>query len=148
MRRWRHLARRTRTDQEAELSGRHLPQQGWDDEPVKWPDDRQIDSAKQVMRQYQRGRGDAQGMAGASDINHEAKIQLLVVKACNKAIGRLAHDRKYPDDIPGAGLVRCRRFRPSGATSKLRKASSTSIHLGVRASIFSAACRASRAAPS
>ena len=94
MHRWRHPARRIRPDQEVELSGRDLPQHGGDDEPVKWPDDRQIGSAKQVVRQYQRGRGDALGMAGASDINHEAKIQVLVVEARNKAIGRLAHDRK------------------------------------------------------
>jgi hypothetical protein len=36
---------------------------------------------------------------------------VLVVKARNKAVGSLAHDRKYPDDIPGAGLVRRRRFQ-------------------------------------
>src|SRR6266403_5575710 len=104
MRRWRHLARRIRPDREVELSGRDLPQHGGDDKPVKWPDDGQIGSAKQVVRQYQRGRGDVLSMAGACDINHEAKIQVLVVKACNKAIGRLAHDRKWADDIPGAGL--------------------------------------------
>src|SRR5207247_201471 len=61
---------------------------------VKWPDDREISSAKQVVRQYQRGRGDALSMAGACDIHHEAKIQVLVVKSCNKAIGRLVNNRK------------------------------------------------------
>ena len=83
-----------RPDKEVELSGRDLPQHRGDDEPVKWPDDRQIGSAKQVVGQYQRGRGDALGMAGTYDIDHEAKIQVLVVKARNKAVGRLAHDRK------------------------------------------------------
>src|SRR5258708_39490043 len=97
---WRHLAGRMRPDKEVELSGRDLPQHGGDDEPVKWPDDRQIGSAKQVVGQYQRGRGDALGMAGACDINHEAKIQVLVVEARNKAVGGLAHNRKQADEIP------------------------------------------------
>ena len=119
MRRWRPLAPRIRPDQEVEPSGRDLPQHGGDDEPVKWPDDRQIGSAKQVVRQYQRGRGDALSMAGACDINHEAKIQVLVVKASNNAIGRLAHDRKYPDEISGARPVRCRRFQPKRRHQKI-----------------------------
>ena len=94
MHRWRHPERRIRPDQEVALSGRDLPQHGGDDEPVKWPDDRQIGSAKQVVCQYQRGRGNALGMPGAFDIDHEAKIQVLVVKARDKAIGGLTHDRK------------------------------------------------------
>ena len=71
---------------EVELSGRDLPQHGGDDEPVKWPDDRQIGSAKQIVGQYPRGRSNALGLAGACDIDHEAKIKVLVVEARNKAI--------------------------------------------------------------
>ena len=79
MRRWRKLPRRIRPDQEVELSGRDLPQHGGDDQPVKWPDDRQIGSAKLIVRQDQRGRGDALSVAGACDIDYEAEIQMLVV---------------------------------------------------------------------
>ena len=119
MRRWRPLAPRIRPDQEVEPSGRDLPQHGGDDEPVKWPDDRQISSAKQVVRQYQRGRGDALSMAGACDIHHEAKIQVLVVKSCNKAIRRLVNNRKYSNDIAGAGVIRRRRFQAKRCHQKI-----------------------------
>src|SRR5882724_11073307 len=148
MRRCRHLAPRIRPDQELEPSGRDLPQHGGDDEPVKWPDDRQIGSAKQVVRQYQRGRGDAPGMAGACDINHQAKIQVLVVKAATMRSGVWRTTGSIPMKSRAPGPSGADVFSPSGATRKLRKASSTSIHRGKRASIFSAACRASSAAPS
>lgn len=148
MRRWRHLARRMRPYKEVELSGRDLPQHGGDDEPVKWPDDRQIGSAKQIVGQYPRGRSNALGLAGACDIDHEAKIKVLVVEARNKAIGvwRTTGNRPMISRAPGSSGAEV--LRPSGATSKLRKASSASIHRGARVSIFSAACRASSAAPS
>jgi hypothetical protein len=59
--------------------GCYLPQQRTDDEPVKWQDDREINPAKQIVRQHQRGGGDTLAMAESCDIHHDTKIQVLVV---------------------------------------------------------------------
>ncbi len=63
------------------------------------------------MRQHQRRRGNALAMACGRHVDHDAEIQVLVVKPRDQAIGRFAHDRKYPDDIGAAGLVRRVRSR-------------------------------------
>ena len=65
-------------------SGRDLPQQRADNEPMKRQDDRQIDPAEQVMRQHQRGRRDALAIAASRDIDHDTKIQMVIVKAGNE----------------------------------------------------------------
>jgi hypothetical protein len=44
-----------------------------------WQDDREINPAKQIVRQHQRRRRDALAMAGSCDIHYDAKIQVLVV---------------------------------------------------------------------
>jgi len=96
----------TRGDYGLRRSGGDLPQHAADDQPVERQDDRQIDPAEQIVRQHQRGRGDPAAVAGGCDIHHDAKIEVAVVEAGDEAIGRLAHNRKYPDDIGGAVFVR------------------------------------------
>jgi hypothetical protein len=56
-----------------------LPQHGADDEPVKRQDDWEIDSAEQVVREHQCGRGDVLALAASCDIHYEAKIHVPVV---------------------------------------------------------------------
>ena len=81
------------------VSLRNLPQHGADDEPVKRQDDCEIDSAEQVVREHQCGRGDVLALAASCDIHYEAKIHVPVVYARHKAGRCFAHDRKYPDGI-------------------------------------------------
>ena len=76
------------------VSACNLLQHRADDETVKRQDHREIGPAEQIVRQHERGRGDAAALARGCDVDHDAKIQVLVVKAGNEAIRRLAQDRK------------------------------------------------------
>src|SRR5450631_2467937 len=106
------------------ISARNLPQHRADDETVKRQDRRKIDPAEQIVCQHERGRGDAAALATGCDVDHDAKIQVLVVEAGN--------------DV----------FKPNGFTRAWRTASNASIHRGDRPNIRSAACRASSAVSS
>jgi len=53
------------------------------------------------MGQHQRSGGHILAIAGSRNVHDEAKIQVTVVEPGDKLTGRLAHNREYPDHLPG-----------------------------------------------
>ena len=95
---------------------RDLPQHGADYEPVKRQDDRQIGSAEQVMRAHQRGRGDALAMAASRDVHRDAKIQMMIVKACASRSGDWLTIGNIPMVSEALASLDVDVFRPKGVT--------------------------------
>ena len=67
------------------------------DQAMKRQDGREVETAKQVVRQHKRGRRNLLAASRSRNIHNDAEIEVIIVKAQHHMLRSFAQHRKQPD---------------------------------------------------